>query len=45
MGVRALSPSAKIDFMVAKLKASNNLFNGNAPTQKSAPETQPPKID
>ena len=33
-----------IDFMVAKLKArSDNLFNENAPKQKSAPATQPPQ--
>ncbi len=35
--------SDAIDFMVAKLKASDNLFNENAPKQKSAPSTQPPK--
>ncbi len=33
-----------IDFMVAKLKArSDNLFNENAPKEKSAPATQPPQ--
>jgi hypothetical protein len=37
--------SGVIDFMVAKLKANYNLFNENAPKQKSAPATQPPKND
>jgi hypothetical protein len=34
-----------IDFMVAKLKSNDKLFNENAPKQPSAPATQPPKND